>query len=151
MTVVKAMARRPARADGRNADSEGCPEASVDEGIANRRVRRALIVDDEPDILDILASLLEDVGWTPLPALSPEDALRIAAAAPIDLMLCDICLPRMDGIELLRHMRARKLIGEAPVVLMSAARRLAPDGVLFLPKPFDLDEIVSLLDRIAPE
>ena len=135
MAVVKAMARRPARADGRIAESARGPARPADEGIAGRRARRALIVDDEPDIVDILASLLEDIGWTPLPALSPEEALRIAAATPIDLVLCDICLPRMDGIELLQRMRARNLIGKAPVVLMSAARREAPDGTLFLPKP----------------
>src|SRR5690348_9934655 len=56
MTVVKTMARRPAWADGRTAESAGCPEGSGDEGVAERRVRRALIVDDEPDILNILAS-----------------------------------------------------------------------------------------------
>jgi CheY-like chemotaxis protein len=148
--VVEPIASRPARADRRTThpgDRSG--KRASEANIPGHRARRALIVDDEPDIVEILASLLEDVGWTPLAAFGPEDALRIAAAGPIDLLLCDICMPRMDGIELLRRMRAEAMIGDAPVVLMSAARRIAPDGTIFLAKPFDLDDIISLLDGLA--
>ncbi|HEU5430673.1 MAG TPA: response regulator [Thermomicrobiales bacterium] len=148
--VVEPMVRRPARADGRTTQRGNGPgERTSEADDPEPRGRRALIVDDEPDIVDILASLLEDVGWTPLPAFGPEDALRIAAAGPIDLLMCDICMPRMDGIELLRRMRLEAMIGDAPVVLMSAARRIEPHGTVFLAKPFDLDEVVSLLDRLV--
>ncbi|HET7091948.1 MAG TPA: response regulator, partial [Thermomicrobiales bacterium] len=124
--VVESKMRRPERADGRTASGVGhSQERAIEERSPRRRTRRALIVDDEPNIVDILASLLEDLGWTPLPAFGGEDALRIAAAEPIDLLLCDICMPRMDGLELLRRMRAAAMLGDAPVVLMSAARRVA--------------------------
>jgi CheY-like chemotaxis protein len=147
--VVESAANRPAGADGRTAQGENQFNEDTVAARRAKRTRRALIVDDEPDIVEILSSLLEEVGWTALPAFGPEEALRLAAAAPFDLLLCDICLPRMDGVELLRRMRAAAFIGDASVVLMSAARRRAPDDVLFLAKPFDLDDVVSLLDGLG--
>ena len=148
--VVEPTLSRPTRAGGRTVQSgDSAGERTSEADIPGHRARRALIVDDEPDIVDMLAALLEDIGWTPLAAFGPEDALRIAAAGPIDLLLCDICMPRMDGVELLRRMRAEAMIGDAPVVLMSAARRIAPDGTIFLAKPFDLDDVASLLDGLV--
>ncbi|HEU0116569.1 MAG TPA: response regulator [Thermomicrobiales bacterium] len=147
--VVEPMASRPAGANGRTAQGENRFNEATVAARGARRSRRALIVDDEPDIVEILSSLVEEVGWTALPAFGPEEALRLAAAAPFDLLLCDICLPRMDGVELMRRLQAAALIGDATVVLMSAARRRAPDGVRFLAKPFDLDDVVALLDGLG--
>jgi CheY-like chemotaxis protein len=140
--VVEELVSQPARPAG----------ASGRVGVVSEppgTARRVLIVDDEPDIVFLLSALVEDAGWKALPACGPDEALRRAAAEPIDLVLCDICMPGMDGIELLGELRARRLIGDAPVVLMSAARRAAPADVTFLAKPFDLDEVVALLDRLV--
>lgn len=113
--------------------------------------RWALVVDDEPSIVDILASLLEDLGWSVLPAGCAAEACTQARAHRVALVLCDVCLPWIDGPTLVRRLRDERLIDGTPVVMMSAnARGGDQDGLTFLPKPFDLEDVVRMVERIAP-
>ena len=111
---------------------------------------RILIVDDELAIRDLLASLFEDEGWLPVCAGCAADAWRIVAVDRIDAILCDVSMPRMSGIELFRALGAASLLDGVPFVLMSAqCRQVEAAGTPFLPKPFDLDEVVELFDRLV--
>ncbi|MER3423418.1 MAG: Fis family transcriptional regulator, partial [Nitrospiraceae bacterium] len=66
-----------------------------------------LIVDDEVSILNSLSPILEDEGYQVMVAKSGEEALRIIASEPPDLLLLDIWMPGMDGLETLKRARAR--------------------------------------------
>lgn len=108
-----------------------------------------LVVDDEPEIRELLLTVLEDEGYAVVGAESGHVALDLLARLRPDLALIDIMLPGIDGRETARRIRTLPGLGGLPVVLMSAAftrHQTGGDDELFIPKPFDLD---NLLDTIA--
>lgn len=117
-----------------------------------------LIVDDDPLLRRSLGFSLERAGYRTSAAATAEDGLALARRDPPDLVLLDIALPGMDGLEALR--RFRDHIG-APVIFLTAQRR-GLDQVLglemgaddYVTKPFDLDvllaRIKAVLRRLRP-
>jgi two-component system nitrogen regulation response regulator NtrX len=106
-----------------------------------------LVVDDERGILDQLESILRDEGFSVATALSGEDALAAVSREIFDLILLDVWLPGMDGIEALRQLRAAG--HQLPVVLISGhataelAVRAVREGALdFLEKPLGLERVL---------
>jgi hypothetical protein len=67
---------------------------------------RVLVVDDEPDAREMMASALETCGATVMFAASARDALETLARTEVDLLLADIAMPGQDGYELIREIRA---------------------------------------------
>jgi CheY-like chemotaxis protein len=65
-----------------------------------------LLVDDEPDAREVMASALESCGATVISASSARDALETLARTDVDLLLCDIAMPGQDGYQLIRDIRA---------------------------------------------
>jgi two-component system, OmpR family, alkaline phosphatase synthesis response regulator PhoP len=82
---------------------------------------KILIVDDEPDILDLLAYNLEREGYTVIRAIDGESAVRLAADLQPDLILLDIMMPRMDGVEACRRIRLLPG-GQEPFIVFLTAR-----------------------------
>ena len=76
-----------------------------------------LVVDDEESILTSLSSILQDEGYEVTVAMNGAEALRVYTMDPPDLMLLDIWMPEMDGMETLR--RVRELVPTAQVMMMS--------------------------------
>jgi CheY-like chemotaxis protein len=108
-----------------------------------------LVVEDEIPLLDILAELLQDLGYRVLTAHDGWSALDICRLATPDLVLTDVILPRMNGAELCRAIKqADGALRDVKVVLTSASVSFAAlsspaDG--FIPKPFNLDDIEQLI------
>lgn len=118
--------------------------SNVSGGAHRRRV--ILVVDDEPTIVELLASLLEDEGYAVLRAYDGEEALKIVAERSPDLVISDVSLPRLSGIDLLRRLRASNQ-PNVPVILMSAIVRDVPVGqATFIRKPFDLDHVLDMVE-----
>ena len=112
------------------------------EGNANGTT--CLVVDDEPAILRLVAVVLRDLGCETLTAPTAEHALEIAEKSHPDLVISDVKLPGMDGVELARRLKAKN----AHVLLMSAfGEPRKHDGDGFLAKPFDID---GLIDFVSP-
>jgi DNA-binding NtrC family response regulator len=116
-------------------------------------VRRILIVDDEPALREILAAVLADEGYAVQTAPDGRSALDLIAAAPPDLVITDISMPRLDGWGLLTQIRQDD--PTLPVLLISAIRPtltgcLAPatDQTAFLAKPFDLEDLLDFVTRL---
>lgn len=111
-----------------------------------------LIADDEEFIVDLLATLLEDEGYTIARAYDGEQALAEARQSPPNLIITDIMMPRMNGIELARRIRAQEAGGrQTPIILMSAVTNaVAIPGTIYLPKPFDIDHVLELVNRLLP-
>jgi DNA-binding response OmpR family regulator len=76
-----------------------------------------LVVDDEPEILELLRDLLEIEGFRARTAAGPEEALAAIAEGPVDCLLLDVMLPGMSGFELCRRIRQRS---DVPIVLLTA-------------------------------
>lgn len=114
---------------------------------------RLLLVEDKDSFRRLLVQALADSPWTVAAFADPAEALRSLADTSHDVMVTDLRLPSMSGLELIRQ--AKRLQPALRVVLMSAfgepkdiveAMRLGADD--FLPKPFDLDVFLALLDRL---
>lgn len=78
---------------------------------------KILIVDDEPDIIDILTFLLEREGYAVVTALSGKEGLQKISSESFHAVVSDLSMPEMDGLNLLRHVRARK--DHTPFIFLS--------------------------------
>lgn len=107
-----------------------------------------LIVDDDPDIRDTMSSLLEEEGHDVWTARHGRDALdHIDTRGAPDLILLDLLMPVMDGIEFITELRRRPALSCVPVVVLSASSTaLPPADVPIIRKPFGLQQ---LLDAVA--
>jgi DNA-binding response OmpR family regulator len=112
--------------------------------------RTILVVDDDRPIADVLADLLCDEGYDVRTAYDGQAALREFEREPVDLILSDVSMPRLDGPALIRQLRAR---GRAvPVILMSAVYQdVDLPGVEFVPKPFDVGQVADLVARVVEQ
>jgi two-component system, NtrC family, nitrogen regulation response regulator NtrX len=105
-----------------------------------------LIVDDEESILTALSSILQDEGYDVTVVMSGTEALRIYTMDPPDLMLLDIWMPEMDGMETLR--RVRELVPTAQVMMMSghgsietAVKAIKLGAYDYIEKPLSLENV----------
>ena len=120
---------------------------------------RVLIVDDEPNVRLVFRTALESTGCTLSVAEDGEAALRYLVQVPFDLVLMDLRMPGLDGMQVLR--RLREAGNDVPVVMITAHGSI-PDAVLamklgavdFLSKPLSPDAlravVAEVLDRHAP-
>lgn len=106
-----------------------------------------LVVDDEATIRNILVQVLKLEGYTVLSAVHGADALEVAASTPgrIDVLVTDLSMPLMGGEELIQ--RLTEVRPETRVICLSAAftRVSLAEDVLFLPKPFSLKAVLSMV------
>lgn len=110
-----------------------------------------LVTDGEVAIVDLLAALLEDKGFHVLRAYDGEQPRDLALRDMPDLVISDIAMPRLDGLDLRRRMRTSTPLRETPVISMSAAvRRLDNDRATFIAKPFNLDLLLPLVEVELP-
>ena len=113
---------------------------------------RILLVDDDALLRRSLTFNLEQAGFHVSAAANAEDALALVAREPPDLILLDIGLPGIDGLDALRHFRVRT---GAPVIFLTARRREL-DQVLglelgaddYVTKPFDLDVLLARIKAV---
>lgn len=127
------------------ADAASCPTAFPPR-------HRLLIVDDSISTRRSLSQLLGDAGYDFMTAADGLDALdRMAAASP-DLLVVDLEMPRMNGLELTRHLRAAENGAELPIIMVTSRstdkhrREAGEAGVdIYLTKPYSED---SLLDAV---
>jgi CheY-like chemotaxis protein len=111
-----------------------------------------LVVEDDGELLAILRELLGDEGWTVLTASSAEAAVAVAASASsLDVVLCDLVLPVMGGIELRRSFQGDGSLAGVPFVFMSGRSCSVGhlDGAPVLAKPFRLAELSRVLAAMA--
>jgi CheY-like chemotaxis protein len=107
--------------------------------------KTVLLVDDEIAIVSLLQDTLEDAGYAVLTALNGQQALALAWEHAPDLVLTDVMMPRLDGVELARQLRADSRTRHIPILAMSAAQH-PPKSDAFasiLAKPFDLDHVIA--------
>ncbi len=111
---------------------------------------RILLVDDDPEICQFLAMLLELEGFSPVSVTRAHDALEAALRQRPAAVLVDVAMPEMDGLELCRLLRSRGIA--APILVVSARpgqalhRRAAEAGAdEFIRKPFDNAELIGRL------
>ena len=118
---------------------------------------RVLIVDDSSVMRKIVERSLRQAGLDSLQAYEASngaDALETLKSKPVDLILTDINMPSMDGLEFLRQLRSQDLAPGVPVVMITteasldrAKQALAAGAQYFIPKPFSIEQIKA---RVLP-
>jgi CheY-like chemotaxis protein len=114
--------------------------------------RPVLIVDDDRDIRETLAEILADEGYEVHTARNGAEGLELVASARPGLVLLDLFMPVMDGLEFRRHQRDDPSIADVPVVVISAAaglerkvENLALAG--WLEKQIHIDALFAIVGR----
>ena len=115
-------------------------------------MKTLLIVDDEFGLTETLCDLLAYRGYHAEKAWNGQLTLKKVAEHRPDLIVADVMTPIMDGLQLLRALKASPDWRDIPVVLMSAATTLSPeeldDTAGFLSKPFEIDEFIDLVQKV---
>ena len=117
-------------------------------------MREILVVEDDPDINNLLRAVMERAGHRAVQAFSGSEALlRLEASTP-DLVLLDLMLPGVDGPELLERLRGERGL-DVPVIVVSAKAGLADKvGLLaagaddYIVKPFEPDEVAARVEAV---
>jgi DNA-binding NtrC family response regulator len=111
-----------------------------------------LVVDDEPVVRDAVARVLEEEGLRVACVGSGAEALAHEALGDCRLVICDLMLPGMPGLELMSAIRARR--PGSPILAITgyatgevAARAVSAGATTFLAKPFDHDELLDKVRR----
>ncbi|MCI7741223.1 MAG: response regulator transcription factor [Clostridiales bacterium] len=111
---------------------------------------RILVVEDEKRLNRIISEALEDEGYSVDSCFNGQDALDYAAGADYDVIILDIMMPKMDGLEVVRRLRSG---GNSTPVLFLTARDSVADrvtglesgGDYYLVKPFDFQELMAVV------
>lgn len=116
--------------------------------LANNPRADILVIDDLPDNIRLLSTMLLKQGYSVRKALNGEIALRAAQLAPPDLILLDINMPEMNGYEVCKRLKSNAQTHSIPVIFLSAlddvfdkVQAFQVGGVDFITKPFYFEEV----------
>jgi len=115
-----------------------------------------LIVEDDPDQRRLLERMLGAGGWRVVTAADGEAGLQAAREQRPDAIVLDVMMPRLNGFQTCRRLKADPATRDVPIVIATAkdepadeywAREVGAEA--FLPKPIDVASLVPLLDRLT--
>lgn len=115
---------------------------------------KVLVIEDKPEMIQILTDyVLGPQGYVTLAALNGEEGLRMALSEEPDLVILDLRMPRMSGLQVLQTLRERQC--PVPVVVITAygseevvVRALRLGANDYVAKPFELDEMIKVIERV---
>jgi DNA-binding response OmpR family regulator len=117
-------------------------------------MKKIMVVDNEPDIVDLTRTVLELGGYTVVPSYSGEEALRKLEAEAVDLVLLDIMMPGMSGWDVFNRIKKKNntvKIAFMSVLEISDKRKqvLLDEGLAdYIMKPFDKETLLQRVDKI---
>ncbi|MBT5855968.1 response regulator [bacterium] len=120
-------------------------------------VKRILIVDDEPSILEIVEILLSSEGYQVLKASNGQEGLDIAKQYLPDAIILDVMMPKMSGYMVATLLSSDSKLKKIPVMLLTATAQIAGNITLEIPtpyklsKPFKPEELLDLLTTMLEE
>lgn len=124
------------------------------------RRRTAMVIDDSISVRRVTTNLLRSSGWDVLSGKDGVDALEVleTAETPPEVFLCDMEMPRMDGIELIGRLRNQEEFRHTPIVMVTSRagekhRKMAADAGAneHVVKPFNDDQLINLITRLVNE
>lgn len=117
-----------------------------------------LIVDDDPETLNVLSLYFSLIGWDVLQAVNGEEALETVRSEHVDAMVLDWMMPGVSGIEVARTIREDSDLHLMPIVMLTAraAERDLWTGLrhgadAYLPKPVDMDVLANEVERVMSQ
>ncbi len=113
-------------------------------------VKTILVVDDDKTNRKLLSAILRKAGYQVIEAVDGQDAIEKAFDTPLDLVLLDIMMPKMDGIEVCRHLKTDPSLPFMPIIMVTAkadskdvVAGLEAGGDEYLTKPVDHAALVA--------
>jgi CheY-like chemotaxis protein len=116
-----------------------------------------LIVEDEPDTVTYLSTLLGDAGYDTAAAEDGDQALEKVKASPPDLVTLDITMPHMSGLRFYREMKESEKWKGIPIIIVTgistdfekfiSSRRQVPRPEGYLPKPIDQEKMLAMVKQ----
>ena len=111
-----------------------------------------LVCDDYPEVRQLLVEILSPHGLEVITAGNGEDALSIAKSIHPSLIISDVVMPKLNGINLVRAIRQDSELADTPCILMSSPDWAEPAGKsgcdVFIAKPFDLAHVQIVVARL---
>ena len=111
-----------------------------------------LCVDDKPENLKLLENILIPRGYEVVSAASGEEALLKIKTLTIDLVLLDLMMPEMDGLQVSRKIKGNKKYRKIPIVMLTAytgvetyIKTLSDEVFAYLQKPFETEELIGIV------
>lgn len=117
-------------------------------------MNKILVIEDEPNINSSICDLLELEDYEAIPALNGKQGIVLAIQEQPDLILCDIMMPEMTGLEVIETLRKTKLFEDTPFIFLSAlsdrgdirkGMNLGADD--YIPKPFEPDDVLTAIEK----
>ncbi|MBC8087973.1 MAG: response regulator [Phycisphaerae bacterium] len=119
--------------------------------------KHALVVDDSASMRQMVSFTLRDAGFTVTEAKDGADALRLLDAAAPRIVITDLNMPVMNGIELIRQIRARPSFKFTPILMLTTestdavkAQGRAAGATGWIVKPFDPQKLVQVVNKVLP-
>lgn len=117
---------------------------------------KILVVDDEPDIIRLVVRIMESQGHLVITAQNGEQALDLANMDPPDLIIVDLDLPQMNGLDMCKRIKAGKGTSHIPIIMMTVAyvsladaKRAAGIGAdEYIFKPFMSEVLIHNVERL---
>ena len=120
--------------------------------------KQILIVDDEPDMVDMLKIRLEAAGYSTIAAGDGQEALRLAREGKPDLIILDLMLPKLDGYKVCRLLKFDKKYKHIPIIMFTARAqdsdiKLGKDigADAYVTKPFDAQVLMGKVRQLLGE
>ena len=126
--------------------------------------KKALVVDDNPDVRRFSVKILEENGYTPLEAEDGESGLRMIKAEKPDLVILDVLMPRMSGVRLYRKLKTFKSLRKVNVIVLAEIAKKTflrsqkaltefggaevPEPEIYLEKPVEPEELAEAIKKI---
>lgn len=130
--------------------------------------KRILIIDDDPDVILFLATILQDHGYQTMEAQNGLEGLEMVNSKNPDLVLLDLMMPQKSGISFLREMKSNEHLKKIPVIMVTGiagetgidlgsflkrnvgigkdGKPLSPEG--YIEKPVDPDKLITLMKEL---
>ena len=120
--------------------------------------KTVLVVDDDPDALDFLTTVLEDHGYATMPANDGAEAIAYLEATTPDLVTLDITMPEKSGVAVYRKLRSEERLEAVPVIIVTgisddfekfiSTRRQVPPPEGYVHKPVDHEKLLELVGEL---
>lgn len=116
-------------------------------------MKRILIVDDEPDVIQVIEVRLKAAGYEIQTAMNGEDALKKINQKHPDLVILDVVMPQMDGFAAYKQLRTNKDTARIPIIILTARGKMEDTFQVlgvdeFIPKPFDMNRLLAAIERL---
>jgi two-component system chemotaxis response regulator CheY len=153
---VASDAADPAAEDGMSNSSNEVEFQTTSEKVMSKRI---LTIDDSKTMRDMLMLTLVEAGFDVVQAVDGQDGLDLLGkeTAPIDVIITDINMPRMDGYEVIRNLRRDPAHKSTPILVLTTEsdgdkKNMARDAGAtgWMVKPFDPDRLVATVRKVAP-